>query len=164
MKKWYEKNYVDRRIWLLENLNLLKLDPEEFLLLTMIDFLHQTDQEISLDLLSKKCGMSKELTDKTVSDLSKKGYLRVKTTSHKVEFDITPVFSQEELLSDEISCLKLFENSFGRPLTQKEVVKLADWQQDHTDDELIEALRQATIYQKMSFAYIEKVLKNKNEE
>ena len=164
MKKWYEKNYVDTRIWLLENLNLLKLDPEEFLLLTMIDFLHQTNQEISLDLLSKKTGMSKEITDETVAKLSNKGYLKVKTTPHAVEFDISPVFNQEELLSNEISCLKIFEKSFGRPLTQKEVVKLADWQQEHTDDELIEALRQATIYQKMSFSYIEKALKNHHEE
>ncbi len=164
MKKWYEKNYVDRRTWLLENISLLKLNPEEFLLLSMIDFLHQTDQEISLDYLSKKTGMSKEITDENVAKLSSKGYLKVKTTPHKVEFDISPVFNQEEILSNEISGLKIFEKSFGRPLTQKEVVKLADWQQDYTEDELVEALRQATIYQKMNFGYIEKVLKNKNEE
>ncbi|MBQ4252476.1 MAG: helix-turn-helix domain-containing protein, partial [Erysipelotrichaceae bacterium] len=96
MKKWYEENYVSRRDWILDNLNRLPVTSEQALILLMIDFDNQHGRSISLDALCQQTGLSIQQVDKAVSDLNKKGYLKITTKSRRIVFDISGIFEWEE--------------------------------------------------------------------
>ena len=56
------------------------------------------------------------------------------------------------------SLFELFEDEFKRPLTQIEIKKLFDWQQEHDEQLVVYALREASINKKWSFNYIGQIL------
>lgn len=65
----------------------------------------------------------------------------------------------KDLLSSESSELfDLFETEFKRPITQREVMLLAKWKEDYDWQLIRYALREAIIYQKISFDYINGIL------
>ena len=76
--KWYETNYVNRRDWILDNLEYLGLDDKQVLIVLLIDFLNDKNIPISLELLEKKSGLSKEEVDQQISILCAKKYLLIK--------------------------------------------------------------------------------------
>lgn len=53
---------------------------------------------------------------------------------------------------------ELFEDEFKRPLTQIEIKRLFDWQQEHDEQLVVYALREASINKKWSFNYIGQIL------
>lgn len=161
MEKWYEKDYVDRRTWLLENVSRLHLTADEFLVLSMIDYMNETHQEISLDILAKRTGLGDDKTDAAAASLSRKGYLSIITKARSIAFKIDGVFREEDILPDEMPVLPVFEKEFGRPLTENEIHTLAQWQETYSEDALIDALRNASIYHKVSIPYIRKILEGK---
>lgn len=67
----------------------------------------------------------------------------------------------------EINLIELFETEFKRPLSQREVQTICDWQNEYEHDQIVFALRNAIIYQKTSIDYIGRILfneKNKEEQ
>lgn len=59
---------------------------------------------------------------------------------------------------EEPTLFELFEDEFKRPLTQIEIKRLFDWQQEHDEQLVVYALREASINKKWSFNYIGQIL------
>lgn len=80
------------------------------------------------------------------------------------------LISDEELLPEEAALLEelnwldnvnLFdtlEEIFGRPITQPEAMRLADWQKEYTKEHIYNAIRESDLYEKRSFDYIDRIL------
>ena len=63
MTKWYEAAYIDRRIWVLDHLNQYKLNAEEALVGLQLVHFNECGRPISLETLSKHCGLSSDKVD-----------------------------------------------------------------------------------------------------
>lgn len=78
-------------------------------------------------------------------------------------FNIDGVFNKEfEDQMDKNELLHLFEDSFGRLLSQQELLTLSQLQNKVESDKIIYALRQAMIQSKLSMSYVERVALNES--
>lgn len=160
MKKWYEENYVSRRDWMLDNLNRLPVSLEQAVILLMIDFDAQNGRPISLEALSQQTGLSLQQVDKAVSDLNRRGYLKITTKSRRIIFDISGIFEWEEEKSVSQDVFQIFETEFGRVLSQMETTQIADWLSEYGEETVLDALREASIQKKVEIRYINRILAN----
>lgn len=161
MTKWYEQKYVNHRDWILDHLEMLGLSAQETVLVLLIDFFNQNSMEITMELLSQKTGMSSDETDKVVSTLCAKQYLEIRASSRKVTFSLNGLFETDTAKYQRVldsPLFETFESEFGRPLSQTEMQKISDWNRTIDRKLIIYALRQASIYQKLSLPYIEGIL------
>lgn len=159
--KWYEQNFVNHRDWVLDHLDLLALEPKETVTVLLIDFLNEHHYEISMDLLEKKTGFSEAELNEVLSVLIAKKYLTIKASAKEIYFNINGLFetniARDAAILDS-SLYDVFESEFDRPLSTVEMEKISEWNRT-TDKKLIMlALREASAYQKKSFAYIDKIL------
>ena len=159
--KWYETNYVNRKDWVLDNIEYLGLDEKQTLIVLLIEFLNEKRIPISLELLQKKSGLSKEEVDQQISILCAKKYLSIKASAKQIKFLLdglydTDVAKEENVLDN--SLFETFEREFGRPLSNNEMVKISEWNSIFEKKQILNALREASAYQHLSLAYIEKVL------
>lgn len=60
--------------------------------------------------------------------------------------------------SEKISLFDTFETEFKRPLSQREFMMIGQWKESHEEQLILYALREATVYEKFSFDYIDKIL------
>lgn len=163
--KWYKQRYVNRRDWLIENYENFNFRPEEGMLILAIDYLNTHNIETTYEMLSKKTNLSKDDIDDVLSALIAKNFINVYTDKGLV-FDISNIFEtdvKERMLTKKNSILEIFVEQFGRPLNINEREKLADLLKEFDEKELKSALKRAIIYKKVSFPYIETVLRNNSE-
>ena len=78
-------------------------------------------------------------------------------------FDLSKLFESEygkekEVLKNDLN--QIFETEFQRPLSNDEFTKLNQWLKIYDKKKIIMSLRKASMYQKLNFAYIEKILEN----
>lgn len=159
--KWYETNYVDHRDWVLDQLNLLSLNPQETIIVLMIDFMNEHKMKITIEDLAKRCNLTTEEVNQTIGILSAKKYLDIKASNKSVKFSLDGLFSTDTAKDESIldaSLFDVFETEFGRPLSQKEMEKISEWNRSTDRQMIIYALREASAYQKLSLPYIDKVL------
>ena len=126
----------------------------------MIDFDNQHGRSISLDTLCQQTGLSIQQVDKAVSDLNKKGYLKITTKSRRIVFDISGIFEWEEEKSVSQDVFQIFETEFGRVLSQMETTAIADWLSEYGEETVLDALREASIQKKVDVRYINRILSN----
>ena len=62
------------------------------------------------------------------------------------------------------SIFEVFESEFGRLLSQPELVMLNNWMKQYTEADILDALRNAMVYKKVSMNYINTILANKQKE
>ena len=159
--KWYEQKFVNRRDWILDNCQLLGMDNNELVLVLLIDFFNEHNEPISIEALRQKTGMSLEEVDRTISVLCAKKYLEIRASSASVCFSLDGLFETDVARNERIldsSLFSVFESEFGRPLSNREMEKISDWSKTTDKKMIIYALREASAYQKLSFAYIDKIL------
>lgn len=159
--KWYETNYVDHRDWILDQLNLLSLNPVETVVVLMIDFMNEHRMKITMEDLAQRCNLSIEEVNNAISLLCAKKYLEIKASSKSVKFLLNGLFETDTAKDQKImdaSLFDLFESEFGRPLSQKEMEKISEWNRFTDKKMIIYALREASAYQKLSLPYIDKIL------
>lgn len=159
--KWYETNYVNKRDWILDNLEYLGLDDKQTIVVLLIDFLNEKNIPISLDLLQKKSGLTKDEVDQQISILCAKKYLQIKASAKEIKFILdglydTDVASEERILDG--SLFEVFESELGRTLSNNEMTKISEWNSTIDKKLIMYALREASAYQHLSLPYIEKVL------
>ncbi len=160
MDKWWKNPYVNRRDWILHSLEDLSLTSEEGLAILLIDYLNEHDILINHSVLANKLKKDSSEIDDLLSKLSAKGYLEIMYNNRKIEFSIDGLFSldcQKKLQFDE-SLFCQFEEEFARPLSQMEMKRLSDWMYTYEQKLIYYALRQAVIYDKRNFDYIDKIL------
>ncbi len=160
--KWYEQRFVNRRDWVLENQEYLGLSEKEFMIVLMIDFMSEHRIPISVDALSQKTGMDAKETDETVSLLCAKKYLEIRASGKRVSFRLDGLFNadvaREAGVADR-SVFDLFESELKRVLTQKDMEQISDWTRTYEKRMIVLALREASMYQKVTLPYIDAILR-----
>lgn len=158
---WFNEIYFNRRDWLLHHFSKLKIDANQFLILCIIDSANQSNIEITHDYLVSNTNLSLSQVDKHIQKLIELKYLKIKPYKKKIEFNIDGVFRKDfEDTENESKLLHLFEDSFGRLLSQQELLTLSNLQAQVDYDTIIYALRQSIIQSKLSMSYVEKVALN----
>lgn len=161
MMKWYEQKYVNRRDWILDNLENLKLSPQELTVVMTIDFYNENRTEITMDILEKKTGLGKDELNRTISVLCARHYLDIMASSRNVQFKLDGLFDTDvakDVRVMDSPLIELFAEEFGRPMTPNEMQKISEWNRVYPRKAIIYALREASAYQKKSMSYVESVL------
>lgn len=166
-KQWWKERYINRRDWILESLSELSLTSEESLTILLIDFMNEHDLNISHGILAEKLKKDSEEIDNILSVLSAKGYLQIGYQDRKIAFSIDGIFAaqQDKTMAFDASLFDIFETEFGRPLSQMELQRMSDWIQIYEQKLIQYALREAIMFDKKSFDYIDRILvewKNRN--
>ena len=159
--KWYEEHYVNRRDWVLDHLEYLALTPAELEIVMLIDFSSQYQLPISMDSLSSKSGMTMDEVNDAVSSLVARRYLTIRASGGNVAFRLDGLFSTDtakEKNALDASLFETFESEFRRTLSQQEMEKISEWSRTYDKKLILEALRQASMYQKLNLPYVEKIL------
>ena len=159
--KWYETNYVNHRDWILEYLNLLALESKETIVVLMIDFMNEHHLKITTEDLAKRCNLSNDEINEVLSLLCAKKYLEIKASTKSVKFILNGLFESDIARDEKILDSPLFdafESEFGRPLSQKEMEKISEWNRTTDRKMILYALRAASAYQKLYLPYIDTVL------
>ena len=159
--KWYEQSFINRRDWILENLEYLGLSAKEVLIVLLIDFCNEHRIEITTELMARKTGMSSAEVEETITLLCARRYMEIRASGKRVRFVLNGLFevdTERDRADGDQSLFGLFESEFGRPLSQKEAQRISDWNRTYEHKMIVEALREASTYQKMNFAYIESIL------
>lgn len=161
--KWYKQKYVNRRDWILDNLEFIGLSEKETIIVLLIDYFNSNNIGITIDLLCNKTKMDDKEVNKILSVLFAKKYLVIEASGKTPTFVLDGLFELEvEAIESELdsSLFNLFEKEFKRPLTQKEMETVSDWIKRIDSNLIIEALRYASMYKKVKLSYIDKILKN----
>ncbi len=161
--KWYDQKYVNHRDWILDNLELLNLSHRDVVTILVIDFCNTNNMTITSDLLCEKTKLSKDDLDVVLGNLCAKKYLDIQALGDKVNFSLNGLFDIDVARDTRVTespLFDLFETEFGRPLSQNEMQKINEWNRKYDKQFIIYALRIASAYQKMNFAYIDRILDN----
>lgn len=162
---WWNKAYINRRDWILENLGSMKLSPTQTLVLLMIDFLNQQGVPITLELLAERTAVESHVVDETIHDLVRQNILAIKVSKDALEFYLDGLFQdgvRYEYVNEGI--FEVFESEFGRLLSQNELMTLNTWLSKYSEADILDGLRNAVIYKKVSMQYINAILANKQKE
>lgn len=161
--KWYELNYTSHRDWILDNLGALGLSGDEAIVALMIDFMNEHHMPVGVQDLAIRTGMEEAKVNTAVSVLCSKKYLDIRAAAGKVNFSLNGLFEAETARNENVldsSLFEAFQTEFKRLLTPVEMQKISDWNRTTDRHMILLALRQASVYQKLSFPYIEKILAN----
>ena len=159
--KWYEQNYVNRRDWIIDHLQVLGLSGEEFLLVMAVDFMNEHRITITMDSLAAKTGLTVEETDKIISVLCAKRYLEIRASNKEVRFVLDGLYETETAQRQRVmdqSLFDLFESEFGRPLNPREMEKISEWNSTYNKKMIVQALREASAYRHLNTSYIDRIL------
>lgn len=155
---WHKEIYFNRRDWLIQYYHRLNINANQLLLLLTIDAQNQLNNDITHDSLKILLNCTQQQIDKDMQVLIEKNYLKIKPYKKKIDFNIDAVFKKEfEETQDGNELLLLFEDSFGRLLSQQELLVLTRLKESVEPDKILYALRQAMINSKLSMSYVEKV-------
>lgn len=169
---------VDFRYLLLENYKSLKLNEQEVTTILMIDhFINMGNPFITADLLSLKMSLSVKDIDKILANLLVRGHIEYISKGKETITTLDPLknrlFRQfqinaskeearnaKEKMEESLSNIYgEFEKLLNRPLAPVEINKIGEWI-DHgfTDEEIINALKEALSKGKKTLRSVDKVL------
>ena len=165
MNKFLEKIYFDKIRYILDNLKHFDLVSDEIIVVLVIIILQEKSMVVDINNIVKHTQLESKVVDDVITLLASKNYLEIKVDKGEVSFDLSGLFNMEESLNYEVSELfKIFENEFKRMLTQNELVRLNEWLLLYPKDLIIDALRRASIMEKLDFNYINRILENDTNE
>lgn len=160
MKNWWNENFINRRDYILDNFENLTLSCEECMAVLLIDFMNQHNIPVSHGILASKMKKEGAEIDDLLSNLTQKGYLQITYQDKKIAFLIDGIFNQPEdkTVAFDQSLFDVYETEFARPLSQMEMQRMSEWMSTYEQKLLVYALREAILYDKRSFDYIERIL------
>jgi DNA replication protein len=157
--KFWQEPYFDRIAWILENIEHIELTSIEALVVLQLEHMRKNNLTIDLDVLATRCKVEAEAIDLILESLTRKGYLTLEVKRAEVCYALDGLYESPRMLAPSAdSIFKLFEQEFGRPLSSSEIDKLTDWLERTSGDICIHALREAVMYRKLNFNYIDKIL------
>ena len=155
MKAWWKQPYINRLQWILEHYEWFGFSETEGLVVLMIEYLNTPA------LLEKKTGLTKAALDQALSVLCAKKYLELKAGRSSVSFSLDGLYNADTAKSQkamEQPVFDLFEGEFGRPLNSNELMTLQTWVSRYDSSVLVKVLKEASMYQKLNFAYMQRIL------
>lgn len=156
--------YFDKIRYVLSKIPQLDLSSDELMLVLSILILQEEDQVVSVESIKRQTGLDIKEIDKIVTILAGKRYLEVEVVDTAVNFSVDNIFKLKPEVNLDVSDLfKIFEEEFSRLLNQRELVRLNEWMKKYKREEIIDALRSASIMEKLDFNYINKILENNYE-
>lgn len=160
MTQWWNEHYVNRRDYILDRFEELSISCEECMAVLLIDFMNQHGIPVSHGILASKMKKEGNEIDDLLSNLSKKGYLQITYQDKKIVFLIDGIFDtpKEKTVDFDQSLFDVYESEFARPLSQMELQRMSEWMKTYDQKLIIYALREAVLYDKRSFDYIERIL------
>ena len=164
--KWYETNYASHRDWIFDNMENLGLSNDEVMVALLIDFCNEKKVKISIEALAKKMHSDFESINQILNSLCAKAYLVIKTSGKGIRYDLSGLFEinvEQRVRIQEGSLFDLFESEFKRPLSRKEMEQVNEFLKQWDKKQVVHALKEASMYQKVSMAYIHKILINMDE-
>lgn len=153
---WFNKTF-----WIFDHLEDLKLDPQEILVVLVLNYLNETRSPIVPDIVSAKTGLDLDAVDTAFESLAARGYLTIDTRNKKLHFlldgllDGAPVGAGKPIESGLIS---EFSTEFGRPLSPNEMERILQMEETHSEAVILRALDEASAYEKRSVGYVEALL------
>ena len=156
----WDKVYFDRKTFMLEENDRLKLNPIELVILLYIEHFNVCQRVIYLNLLATKMHISTIQVDQALTGLIQRGFVRLDISEHGVNYRLDGVYQFEDKAeSTELkSLVDMFADEFKRPLTSYETEKLDYWLVKCGYDYVVHALREAVIYRQLKFPYIDRIL------
>lgn len=159
--KWYDQHFVNRRDWILDHLEQLGLSHQETVMVLVIDFMNENRLPISIESLHAKTGMSTDEVNEVISLLCAKKYLEIRASAKRVSFLLNGLFETDTAREANVldtSLFELFESVFKRPLTQREMEQISEWNRIYDKRMIILALKEAGMYQALKMPYVARVL------
>lgn len=165
MSELYQKTYFNHRNFILSELDALDVSVEEAFVLLYIDYCNEFQINFDLESVAQKAKMLPTQLDAVMSGLMNKGYVEIKMVNRQVVYCLEGVFRVKENLevlstSEYTNLFELYEKEFGRPLNQGESQRLSEWMSTYDLKLIAYALREAIVYEKRSFDYINVILIN----
>lgn len=160
---WYEQMYINRRDWVLSNIQHLNLTPLQVCIVLLIDLYNSHQKPIDHAFFEQNLSASKDDIDNAISGLSQKGLLKIEFSQGRLIFNIDNLFTYETIsvpVSNNQGIVAIIQEQFGRLLTSTELKKLDEVRNHFSDDQIKEALREALFYKKCSIDYMYGILKN----
>lgn len=159
MEKWWKQHWVNRRDYILEQLEDVALDATQCMTILLIDYFNEHQITISHGVLAQKLKVERDEIDDILTQLSAKGFLQIEYQNGHIHFDIDGIFEEEQKGSRfDASLFDVFETEFARTLSSNEVQRLAQWLELYDQKLISYALREALTYDTKSFDYIERIL------
>ncbi len=161
MNKYVNEVYFDKIRFILDNLNSLDLSGDELVVVLLIVLLKEKNEVVDINNIVSNSQLSEKQVDDIITLLAGKYYLEIKVVDGSVDFDLSKLFKLEKINNNEVaSIFKIFEDEFKRLLTQRELVRINEWLEVYSKEEIINALRKSSINDGLNFNYINKVLEN----
>lgn len=165
MNKIVNEIYFDKLRWVMLHLKELDISSDEVIVILSIITLQEQKKEVNLEQITNLVPMSKKQVDNSITLLASKRYLDIKICAGEVSFNIDSIFKLEKAVNnDVIDLFKIFEEEFKRMLSQNELVRLNTWISKYSRSQIINALRNASIMDKLHFNYINAILENDKDE
>ncbi|MBR2801978.1 MAG: DnaD domain protein [Erysipelotrichaceae bacterium] len=162
MKDLFHCPYIAKRDWILFEGAQSGLNQKEMLLCLLIDLAQEKGIDLDYGYLALKSGMSHEEIDRILGSLGDRGKLKISADGGKLHYDLSGLFREPQ--KDPSDLFGTFEDVFGRPLSPTEMEKLSDLSAAYSDQEILQALRTADAYRKLSLAYVEGILRKRYEQ
>lgn len=155
------KVYFDKIRYVLSNIEKLGLTNDELVVSLSILLLQEEQSQVSIESIKKLTNLDVKFIDDIVTRLAGKRYLEIVVDGTQVNFSVDNLFSLKEVGPVEMTDIfKIFEDEFSRIFSQKELVRINEWTKVYSDDEIIDALRSASIMNKLDLNYINRILEN----
>ncbi len=161
----YGKTFFNQRNWVLENFDRLDLTHEELLCVLFIDFFNEFNLECNIHTLAAKLKKEDYELDEMLERLIHKNYLSIQFMNQKMVYSLEGLFiTTDKAQPVDQTLLKsmfdVFESEFKRPLSQKETQQLSQWISIYPNNVIIHGLKQASVNDSLSFAYIDRIIVN----
>lgn len=151
--------YINRRNWILENLESIHMDSQETMVVLLIDYFNEQHIAISDEKLAEKLKLSDQEIEDVLMKLSDKGYLTIDFKDGNVIFDISGIFHEKsEGMVLQKSLIESIEDEFGRPLSSLEMQRIMELASVYDERRVICALNEAVVYDRRNLNYMESIL------
>ena len=151
--------YINRRNWILENLESIHMDTRETMVVLLIDYFNEQHISVSDEKLAQKLKLSDQEIEDVLMKLSDKGYLTIDFKNGNVIFDISGIFHEESNgIVLQRSLIEQVEDEFGRPLSSMEMQRIMELVSVYDERRVICALNEAVVYERRNLNYMESIL------
>ena len=158
--KWWDNSYIDRRTYILSKYKEFDFTYDELACILMFDFVKQEKGSYDLEEVADMLHTSTKEITAILTRLMERGWVKMRMLNNKLDISFDAIYLNQPDTCIPMTLFDVFETQFKRTLSATEMNKLGEWKQKYEEETIKDALREATIYGKLSFTYIDRILIN----